>query len=207
MRLMNEETQKIAKWLGAGSINVFGLPFAGKDTQGRKIADMFGGELVAGGDILRHYHDQTKLKELLSTGDLIPTDIYLEILLPYLSRADFENKPLILSSVGRMEGEEPVIMKATTDSSHPMRAVILLQLSEDDVWQRFEEAKILDDRGERNDDDKVVLETRLKEFREKTEPVLDYYRNEGLLIEIDGTLPREEVTEEILKALAERASK
>ena len=191
----------IADWLGSGSLNIFGRPFAGKDTQGEKLAEMFDGHLIAGGDILRHYQDQSKIKEMMSHGELIPTDFYLEIVLPFLSQDKFEGQPLILSSVGRMKGEEKVILDATFRSGHPTKAAILLELSENDVWQRYDQSKSLNDRGDRSDDNRQVLKTRLEEFEEKTQPVIDFYEKEGLLLVIDGRLPRDDVTEQILKSL------
>jgi adenylate kinase len=203
---MDTQIQTIAEWLGTGSINIFGRPFAGKDTQGRIIADLFGGELISGGDILRSYHDQEMLKQIMASGELIPPDLFLSILVPFMAQPALSNKPLILSSIGRLEGEEQIILQATIDSNHPTLAVILLQLPEDRVWQHFEAAKTLNDRGARADDTSDVLKTRLHEFKTKTEPVIEFYRQNNLLIEIDGSLTREEVTNEILASLYSLAS-
>lgn len=202
---MDDQVKTISKWLATGSINIFGSPFAGKDTQGLILADILGGALVAGGDILRSYPDQEKIKQMMSTGDLFPTDFYMSIVLPFLSQKEWKDKPLILSALGRLRGEESMIMKATTDSGHPIKAVILLKLSEEDVWNRFEQSKLQQDRGDRADDNREALENRLKKFSEKTVPVIEFYRKEGLLIEIEGSLNRIKVTEEIIKSLAERA--
>ena len=132
---MEDKIQIIKQWLGTGSINVFGRPFAGKDTQGEKLAEYFGGTLMAGGEILRSYHDQDKIKELMSTGDLFPTDFYLSIILPYLSKEEYRNSPLILSSLGRMKGEESTILHATEESGHEMKAVVVLNLTEEEVME------------------------------------------------------------------------
>ncbi len=172
---MDEKIAEIKKWLGQGSLNIFGMPFAGKDTQGAITTGLLGGELVSGGDVLRHYHDQSKLRQLLSTGKLIPTDVYFKVLLPYIAQEKLTNKPLVLSSVGRMDGEQETILKATKQSGHPTKAVIMLNLDEEKVWERFEESRNLKDRGERSDDAKEVLKVRLKEFLEKTKPVVDFY--------------------------------
>ena len=202
---MDEQTQKIAAWLKTGSINIFGRPFAGKDTQGQLLADMFHGPLIGGGDILRHHDDPEKIEKIMASGGIIPSDFYFEMVLPYLSRDEFKNGPLILSAVGRSEGEETTILKATNDSGHPMRAVILLDLSEEEVWKRFDASAKQHDRGERTDDHREVLANRLEKFRTKTLPVIAYYRRAGLLIEVNGALSREEVTSSILEQLAARA--
>lgn len=192
---------KIKNWLGAGSINIFGRPFCGKDTQGRKLAELFGGALVGGGDILRSHPDPARVEQVMKEGGIVPSDFYLQMVLPYFSRPEFAGKPLILSAVGRAHGEEEQIMQACVGSGHPLKAVVLLDISENDVWRRFEAAKSLDDRGTRADDDRSALQTRLQKFAERTMPVLNYYRQKSMLIEVDGTLSREEVTSEILKHL------
>lgn len=102
---MEETTRSQLKaWLGSGSINIFGRPFAGKDTQGKKLAALFDATLLGGGDILRGSTMPERIKALMRTGELIPTDDYISIVLPYLSQPALAGKPLILSSVGRWHG-------------------------------------------------------------------------------------------------------
>lgn len=199
---MDEQTKSVAQWLGAGSINIFGLPFAGKDTQGRVLAENLGALLVAGGDILRSHTDQAELEQIMARGDLIPSDLYLKIMVAYLSNPQFVGKPLVLSAVGRLAGEETTVMKATADAGHPIKAVVLLRLSEEEVWKRFDAAKELNDRGAREDDSRTALANRLEKFRTQTQPVIDHYRELGLLVEVDGSLSREAVNDEIIKNVA-----
>lgn len=197
---METELEKIKTWLGSGSINLFGRPFAGKDTQGRKLAELFGAPLLGGGDILRGSTIPAHVKKAMHNGELIPTKDYLEIVLPYLSQEKFAGRPLILSSVGRWHGEEAGVLEATAAANHPLRAVILLEASDDVIKQHHKTAETIGDRGHRPDHDK--LETRLAEFRDKTLPVVDFYRDEGILIEVDAGQSLEAVTSEILAKLA-----
>lgn len=203
---MDEQTKVIKDWLGTGSINVFGLPFAGKDTQGEILAEKFGGILISSGDILRHNKDHPRLKKILASGELVPPDVFEEVVIPYLAKSELKGRPLILSEVGRMKGEHLAVIKATDVSNHPQKAVILLKLPDEEVFNRFEAAKQIHDRGDRGDDHREVLQNRLDNYHEKVTPVLDYYRNENLLIEVDGTQTREEVSAEILSQLFKRTS-
>ena len=50
---MEEKIEAIRKWLGTGSINIFGFPMSGKDTQGVKLAEVLGGKLLSSGIIIR----------------------------------------------------------------------------------------------------------------------------------------------------------
>lgn len=198
---MENQTKIIKDWLGEGAINIFGRPFTGKDTQGRKLADLLGGVLLGGGDILRGSEIPQHIKELMHAGKLVPTEEYLKIVLPYLKQDELRGKPLILSSVGRWHGEEAGFLEAMAASNHSLRAVIHLKMSEDEVWQRWEAAPPRKSHGLRADDTYESLQTRLKEFRDKTLPVVEFYRDQGLLIEVDGTAEPDSVTQNIIAEL------
>jgi len=191
----------ITRWLGTGSLNIFGLPFAGKDTHGHELAKLFDATLLGGGDIMRNSVIPSHVKEAIDAGFLAPTDEYIKIITPYLSRQEFKGKPLILSSVGRWKGEEEGVMQATAASEHPIKAVIYLHLTEESVYKRFKKSQEKGDRGDRPDDAEHILATRIQEFNEKTMPVIEAYRQKGLLIEINSEAAPEEVLESILARL------
>lgn len=198
---MEEKIARIKEWLGTGSINIFGLPMSGKDTQGIRLAEALGAKFLSSGLIIRAMEAETR-KNLSGSGELIPTDIFYEWVLPYFNRADLVEYPLILSSIGRWYGEENNVMRAAADAEHEIKAVIILNISEADVVNRFAEAKVLNDRGDRKDDsDESIFEKRLLEFRQKTLPVLQHYKDLGLLIEVNGDQSRDDVFSEIVEKL------
>lgn len=206
---MDKETKikTIKRWLGSGSINIFGLPFAGKDTQGKILASDLDGSLIGGGEILRSGGMPAHIKDYMLGGELIPTDEYVSIVIPYLSRKEFEGRPLILNSVGRWHGEEDYVIHATNASNHPLKAVLDLRLNEGIVRQRWHELPKILDRGDRVDDTEEILEIRLRESREKTQPVIETYKEMGIVVSIDATKSRDEVHEDIINALYELASR
>ena len=197
---MDTKIQTIKQWLETGSINIFGLPFAGKDTQGKIFAELFDGILISGGDILRK-SDNQELQTIMAEGKIIPSDLWEQVVVPYFKREELKNKPLILSEVGRLMGEQLVIEKATEESGHTQKAVILLELDDSEIWNRFDASRLANDRGDRADDNKAVLQTRLDNYHQKVMPVLNYYDNKGLLIRIDGSKSKEEVTNQIIDSL------
>lgn len=197
---MSYDLGRIKRWLGTGSINLFGRPFAGKDTQGRKLAELFNAPILGGGDILRRAGMPENIKTIMTSGELIPTKDYLELVLPYLRKSEFAGKPLILSSVGRWHGEEAGVLEATAAASHPLRAAVYLKASESTIRKRQLASQKLGDRGQRADDNK--LQIRLEEFENKTLPVIDFYRDEGLLIEVNANQTPDAVTKDILAQLA-----
>lgn len=200
-----KQISAISDWLGSGSINIFGLPFAGKDDQTGRLQELFDGQKLGGGDILRASLTP-EIKSYLDAGKLIPSELYVEVVLPYLSQPELEGKPLLLSSVGRWYGEEDGVMEVLSEANHPLKAVIYLVVSRTDALKRLDKSKDIGDRGERNDDDERLLETRFEEFEQKTMPVIDHYRELGLLVEIDATKSREEVRDDILTQLYTLAS-
>lgn len=198
----------IKTWLGTGSINIFGYPFAGKDTQGGFLAEELGAPLIGGGEILRASAPD-HVKAAVNAGKLAPSEEYMQIVLPYLSQDKFNGQPLVLSSVGRWSGEEKGVIQSASEAGHPVKAVLLLHLDERAVWKRFQDIERGSDhpRGQRHDDAADIIETRLEEFRVKTLPVLDFYRSLGLVIDIDSDHPIPEVRERIIGQLADFAAK
>ena len=203
----DQKIEIIKKWLGTGSINIFGRPFAGKDTHGRELVALFNGTLLGGGDILRNSDVPEHIKETIRAGKLAPTDEYIKIVLPYLSQDEFKNTPLILSSVGRWHGEEEGVLSAAEKSNHPVKAVLYLELDEAGVRERWHQTSGLGERGERHDDTAEVLEIRLNEYREKTLPVIEYYREKDLLIVIDSSLAKHVVLDNIIDELYKFATR
>lgn len=189
--------QAIKDWLATGSINIFGLPFSGKDTHGEILAEELDGVLIGGGAILRSMHEHAHIQAQLATGMLTPTEEYLAAVTPYLSQDRFKDSPLILSTVGRWKGEEKSIIASTAASGHPIVAVVYLDVPDKTVWQRWRES----DRGRHDDKAEHIFEKRLEEFYEKTLPVIEVYRSMGILITIDATPPINDVSDDIIDKL------
>ena len=201
------DIETIKQWLGTGAINIFGLPFAGKDTHGHKLAKLFNASIMGGGDILRNSVIPPHVREIIDSGKLAPTDDYVRIVLPYLSRDEFAGRPLILSSVGRWHGEEPGVIAAAAAANHPIKAALFLSVSETTAHKRFLESREDEARGVRADDAEHILKTRFTEFSEKTLPVVEFYREKEILIEVDGNPPKEDVHQTILRGLLSLAVK
>jgi len=208
---MNDSYGFISQWLGSGSINLFGDPFAGKDTQGKLLCEKLDAILISSGDILRHSSDNKELQAILTRGDIVPSALFEKIMLPYFNKRDLEGKPLILSEVGRAEGEQYSIIKVTNQTNHQLKLVVYLRLSDEEVWRRFESSKELGDRGNRDDDNAAVIQNRIEKFKSVVLPVIKYYEESGLLIEVDGEKSRNEVHNEIIDKIVRfiysRASK
>lgn len=198
-----DKLARIKSWLGTGSLNVFGLPMSGKDTVGERLAKDLDAKFLSSGIIIRAFEAEQN-RNMTGSGQLIPTNTFYDIILPYFSREEMKNDSLILSSVGRWAGEEDKIMEAAKNGGHEIKAVVLLDLTEADVKNRFEAAKKLNDRGERADDANIeIFETRIREFNEKTVPVLNHYDELNLLIKVPANGSRDEVYSSVIDKLVE----
>ena len=202
---MDEQVQIIKKWLGTGSINIFGLPMSGKDTVGVRLAETIGGKFLSSGLIVRALEKSTN-QNITGEGKLIPQNLFYDWVLPYFEKPELKQYPLVLSSIGRWSGEEDQVMSVAKLSEHPIRAVVMLQLSEQDAIERWEAAKLLNDRGLRADDaNPEIFQTRINEYREKTVPVLKHYQELGLLVPVKASAPRDQVFTNVIEALADFA--
>ena len=200
---LNEKLEKIKSWLGTGSLNIFGLPMSGKDTVGMRLTEDLQAKFLSSGIIIRAYEAEQN-EDMTGSGKLIPTNTFYDIILPYFSREELRNDSLVLSSVGRWSGEEDKIMEAAKAGGHEIKAVVMLDLTEEEVKNRFEAAKELNDRGERADDANIeVFETRLAEFREKTMPVLNHYDELKMLVKVPAIGSRDEVYANVIDRLIE----
>ncbi len=204
---MEEQLQTIKKWLGTGSINIFGLPMSGKDTVGVRLAEALNGKFLSSGLIVRALEKSTN-QDITGNGKLMPQNLFYDWVLPYFEKKELWEYPLILSSIGRWNGEEDQVMSVARSSGHPIKAVVMLQLSEQDAIERWEAAKLLNDRGLRADDaNPEIFQTRINEFREKTVPVLRHYQELGLLVPVKADAPRDQVFANVIEALASFASR
>lgn len=195
---LKQKIQAIKKWLGSGSINIFGLPFSGKDTHGSEIASFLDGPIIGGGDILRSGATTPQhVLDAINQGNLAPTEEYKSIVLPFLKQEKYEGLPLILSSVGRWEGEEISVIDACKESNHDIKAVLYLNIPEKEARRRWSENK----RDRHDDANEEIFDRRLKEFRTKTLPVIKAYDDLGLLIELNATPSIPEVTARIIDNL------
>ena len=156
---------------------------------------MSSGLIIRANEELTHQH-------YTNEGELTPTNIFYEWVLPYFDKPELKDFPLVLSSIGRWAGEEDTVMERAQASGHPIKAVVIMNVSEADVMARWQAASSLKDRGRRLDDEKPeTFQKRLQEFREKTAPVLLHYRDLGLLVEVKGDLEREAVFADLIEKL------
>lgn len=205
---MEEKILQIQQWLDTGSINIFGIQFSGKDTVGKRLAAAIGAEFLSSGDIVRSARDNStdssmkRAAQVSETGLLTPIDEFIKLIVPYMYDKKIAGKALILSSVGRWIGEEGPVLEGLKKGNHDTKAVLLLNVSEDEVWRRWREAQGgIRNVGRTDDIDEEKVTRRISEFKDKTLPVIEVYRKMGILLEVNGQQDRDVVFTEVIDRL------
>ena len=208
---MENKISAIHSWLGSGAINIFGIQFSGKDTLGVPLAERLGAKFISSGDLVRaamHNSNDSRIQQAAldtQTGILTPTDEFRQLIVPHLKDDRLSGIPLVLGSVGRWIGEEEVVMTALAEGGHPLHAVIVLDIPEEEVWRRWEVVKNTRNGGRQDDQDRSRVAKRLQEFKEKTVPVITKYASLGIVINIDATGTIEDTFNAAIDGLYRRA--
>jgi adenylate kinase len=183
-------------------ISLIGRPGCGKGTQIKRLIEKTGWEAIKTGELLRERATEDdfigkKLDKSLSEGRLIPTPVVFNIWMPKIIkiREKGSAEGIIFDGNPRKFYEAKMldeVFNLFEWSEHFMP--IYIDISEEEAKERLLE------RG-RADDNKEEIKRRLEWFESDVLPVLEYYREKGILIEIDGERPIEEVKEDIFKVL------
>lgn len=189
-----------------------GPPGAGKGTHAKILSEKFGVPHLATGDILRrHIHQKTplglKAKEKIEQGELVPDDLVNEMM---LERIGQEPKGFILDGYPRTLGQAEALREYLKEGTRELDAVINFLTSEEVVVDRLsgrlvcpqcnrnyhirnlppQKEGICDYCGteltQRKDDKPETIRHRLEIYREETSPLIDYYKRQGILREING---------------------
>lgn len=175
-------------------IILIGIQGAGKSTQGNLLSEKLKVPYLSTGHIFRELaKEKTKhgryIKEVMNAGYLIPDKKTLEIVSEYLSRPEYV-KGYILDGFPRTI-EQAEAFKNGIDK------VIYLRVSDKEALWRLSYRN-----GEaRNDETLGAIRKRIELFHKFTEPVLEYYRQKGKLLKIDGEKSIEEIQKEIMRSI------
>ena len=184
---------------------IVGPQGSGKGTQGVRVAEAFGVPQVATGDIFReNVTGGTELgkqvQAIIEAGDLVPDELTSELVRDRLEQPDAANG-FLLDGYPRNRNQVGDLDAFLESRGEALDAVIELVVPREEsiarITQRAEEQG-------RTDDTEEVIANRLAIYERETAPILEVYRERGIVDEIDGVGTLDEVTERIFAALAKR---
>jgi adenylate kinase len=191
-----------------------GAPGAGKGTQAAYVSRVFNIPRIATGDLFReNIRNETELglmaKSYMDHGKLVPDEVTEAMVRERLSRTDVKDG-FILDGFPRNLPQAESLSVILAEMNRRLDSVIYLKVADDEIIKRLSGRLICQTchhsfhetfnpfqtcphnqcRGEylypRNDDAPDTVKSRLKTFHGETEPLVDYYREAGLLVEING---------------------
>lgn len=183
------------------NIIIFGPPGAGKGTQAEIVIKEKGLDHISSGDIMRRLvSDEVlgdKIKKYMDAGKLIPNSIIIPLVEKYLS-GKMDGNGLLFDGYPRNTGQAKALDRFARKNKMAIDIIINLKLNEEESLKRI---LLRGQTSERSDDNAETIKNRLKVYREKTAPILDYYREQGRLKNIDGVQTIEQVAGDIKKLL------
>ena len=173
---------------------LIGIQGAGKSTQGNLLSEKLKLPYLSTGHIFRELaKEKTPLgryvKEVMNAGYLIPDDKTLEIVTEYLHRPEYKSG-YILDGFPRTTTQAEAF-------ENGIDKVAYLKVSDREALWRLSYREP----GDRQDETLSAIRKRIEQFNQLTKPVLDYYKDKGRLIEVNGENTVEEVFEDILKGI------
>ena len=211
-------------------IVMLGPPGAGKGTQAKKLAQELDLVHVSTGDLFReNLKNETELGKLaqqyMNEGELVPDDVTVRMVEERLSRPDCE-QGAVLDGFPRNPSQAEALDDLLEEMGGEVDVVPFIKVPDEVLVERLSgrwmspsgrvyhekynppTVKWIDDIDgsqlyQREDDKPETVRHRIEVYNEQTAPLIKYYREKGVLVEIDGTQSIEAVTEDIMKAVEE----
>ncbi len=208
---------------------LLGPPGAGKGTQAGIVAKATGLAHISSGDLFReHIKNQTDLGKqvgaILKRGDLVPDDVTIAMIRERLKQPDCTSGA-VLDGFPRTPAQAQALNGMLAEFGGKVDVVPFIQVAQDELITRLsgrwvcraqghvyhetfnppKTAGVCDLDGselyQRDDDKRETVEKRIRVYFEQTAPLIDHYRGEDRLVEINGSQEIAQVTEDLLKAL------
>jgi len=207
---------------------LLGAPGAGKGTQARIISGKFDMAHISTGDILRIEIKKgselgRKAAKFVESGKLVPDEIIIEIIKNVI-KSSRSKKGFLMDGFPRNLEQARKFSTMLGELGIELDKVINISVNKNEIIERLSKRRtcsICEDvfgvnnssenlvkcpacggnLVKRKDDDVEVIKHRLEVYESETKPLIDFYTDKGLLVNIDGSGEEEEVTERILKFL------
>ena len=180
------------------NIVLFGAPGSGKGTQAKLIVDKYGFDHVSTGDLFRYEISHKtplglKAQEIINRGDLCPDDITLGMLNNHIQK-HADSKGFVFDGVPRTIKQAEMLDDKALFPSLEIDMVLYLYVEMEEVEKRILKRAQLENRA---DDTPETVKARVANFFEQTMPLVDYYKEQGKLVQLTGMQDIEHVFADI----------
>jgi adenylate kinase len=181
-------------------------PGAGKGTHSKQLSLATGIAHISSGDLLRAEIDRrtelgARLSEYTARGDLVPDDLIFDILIPMVVEASRDTGGYVLDGFPRTMPQALRAAQIGIEFDLVSDAAVYLTAPDEVLIERLRERA---QREGRADDTPEVIRHRLAVFAAETQPLVDYYRRRGILIELGTDRPQADVQADLRAQLAAR---
>lgn len=182
---------------------LFGKPGAGKGTQANFLKEQYQLKHISTGDVFRYnIKNETALgtlaKSYMDKGELVPDEVTIDML-----RDEVEKNPdakgFIFDGFPRTEAQAKALDALMASKGMEIDATIALEAHDDVLVERLLERGKVSGRPDDQDEDKIRI--RFEEYREKTEPLLEYYDHQDKLYRVNGIGNIEEITQRLTSVI------
>lgn len=182
------------------NIILFGPPGAGKGTQAKLLQEELNIPQLSTGDIFRSaIKNETplgvKVKSILDNGELVPDETVVDLVAEEIKKEKY-NKGYILDGFPRTVPQAEAFDKILKENGQSLDAFLVLDVPNYELVSR-----ILARNEGRSDDTEEKVKTRLEVYKKETEPVMNHYRSQGLVKEIQGVGTVDEIFYKLMSAL------
>ena len=183
-------------------ILIMGPPGAGKGTQAGLIAEHYGIPAISTGDIFRAMKTADtplahQVRAIMDSGGYVSDEITNAIVSARLVEPDCENG-FLLDGYPRTLAQVETLDADLEANGRPLDAVVSLLADVEEVVVRLLKRSQIEGRSDDNED---TIRVRLQVYAEQTAPLLEVYRQRGILVEVDGLGPIDEVSNRLFDAL------
>ena len=188
-------------------IVLLGPPGSGKGTQSKFLVDKFGFIQISTGDLLRDQVQQKdssmgkEISEIMNSGELVPDEIVIKLIIGKITI--FKEKNIIFDGFPRNINQAKVLDESLEKISVSLDKAIFInvdyEILKERIISRINESG---DNNKRSDDNVQTLVKRIDVYKKNTLPIVEYYKEKGILSEINGMLKIEEVSQQILKIIS-----
>jgi adenylate kinase len=188
--------------MSAVRLVLLGRQGAGKGTQAVRLSEHYGAPHISTGDMLRSAVAEgtefgRKASEIMSRGDLVPDDVIIGVVAERLSKDDARDNGFLLDGFPRTVAQAEALNELTAGAG--LHAVINIDVPLDEVRERMRQ------RG-RDDDTVEAIDRRLELYESETAPLIAFYEDAGLMVQVDGLGSMDEVFVRLVAAVDEATS-